>query len=75
MRIPTHAQALVEGEVVDVDLLWSRVTKVLESMIISRSELSVRGQLRRLERVIGEDDIEFVSRVHMICKLVEHAKE
>lgn len=27
----THAHALVEGEEVDVDLLWERVTRVLRT--------------------------------------------
>lgn len=58
----------------DVDLLWDKITKVLENMIIAQSEMFAIDKLRRLERIRGEDHIGFVSIAHMIHKLVKPAE-
>lgn len=70
-RILAHAHALVDGEIIDVDLLWDRVKGVLEDMIIVRTERSALDQIRLLETTRGEDGITFINRAHIIYKLVE----
>lgn len=35
--IPTHSHALANRKIVDADLLWDNVTKILQEMIITKS--------------------------------------
>lgn len=59
--LPAQATALVDGKIIDVDLLWTRVKRVLQEMIIVRTKRSALDQIMLMEREQGEDDITFIS--------------
>lgn len=56
-----------------MDLLWENIIKVLEEMIITKSEMLAVDQIRGLERARGEDNLTFVSKAHMIYKSMDWA--
>lgn len=39
-EVPTHSHALVNGQILDVNLLWDKMFRLFKDKIITRSEMS-----------------------------------
>lgn len=61
---------LVDGQSLDEEGLWRAVNSTLESMVATIIERSVVDEFRRLKKLGGESDLEFLTRAHLIFQTI-----
>lgn len=61
-RLPSHKQACVKGEEVDVLALRKSLKNLLSSVIVEGCEMIALTRLKRLTRPQGESNLDLVHR-------------
>lgn len=65
-ELPSHEQALLDGEEVDVLALWRFLKSLLSDMIVEGCEVLALDKLRRLTKTQGESDLGLVHCAQMV---------